>query len=64
MLSKMKAKGSEDWERYAWCVNDVMARVGNFERIPGDLYFKRYAYKDFMNGRLDKLELTEGEYVY
>ena len=32
MLEKHADKGKEDWEIYAWCVRDAMAKAGNFEK--------------------------------
>ena len=30
MLDKHDDKGQYDWEIYAWCLRDAMARTGNF----------------------------------
>ena len=62
MLEQHADKGEQDWEIYAWCVRDVIARAGQFRKE--EFYHglnKRYEYYDFINGRTDFFE-TKGKY--
>ena len=42
MLTQHSDKGTEDWEIYAWCVRDAIAKAGNFKKVD------RYDHKDAM----------------
>ena len=51
MLEMHADKGKEDWEIYAWCVRDAIARQGGFEKKENNPYNERNAYFDYVNGR-------------
>jgi hypothetical protein len=51
MLDKHRDKG-KDWEIYAWCVRDAIAKAGGFGLC--DQGFKdKILYENFMLGRTD-----------
>ena len=56
MLDNHKDKGSSDWEIYAECVREVMARHGGFYRENRPIRDK-LALEEFMKGHEETLEL-------
>ena len=63
MLEKHSDKGSEDWEIYAWCVRDAMAKCGNFEKRETNVLKERLDYFEFLNRRTDVFE-AQGKKFY
>ena len=63
MLNIHKDKGTEDWEIYAWCLRDAIAKAGNFEVRPNNPYKERMDYYYYINGRLNELEV-QGKMYY
>ena len=54
MLDTHKDKGHCDWEIYAWCLRDAIAKQGGFGL--SDLRTSdRLAYQDFMNKKTDSI---------
>mmetsp|Transcript_31363 Transcript_31363/g.38890 ORF Transcript_31363/g.38890 Transcript_31363/m.38890 type:complete len:131 (-) Transcript_31363:193-585(-) len=56
MLDNHQAKGSADWEIFAECVREAIAKQGNFfkeDRPARD----KMAYEDFMKGNKDTMTL-------
>merc|ERR1712083_533675 len=51
MLEIHADKGKEDWEIYAWCVRDAIAKAGNFVKRDNQPLKERYEYYDFCSGR-------------
>ena len=63
MLEVHGDKGDEDWQIFAWCVRDAIAKQGKFkkeERCQPKLLTQ---YSDFMNGRQDKI-MVDGQRYY
>ena len=52
MLDRHQDKGHYDWEIYAWCVREVMAKVGGFG-LCEQSYREKLDYEKFMNGETD-----------
>jgi hypothetical protein len=48
MLDRHHDKGQFDWEIYAWCVRDAMAKAGRFE-LSDMTNRERQKYWNFMN---------------
>ena len=63
MLNLHKDKGKEDWEIYAWCLRDAIAKAGNFEVRPNNPYKERIDYYKYINGRLNVIE-AQGKKFY
>ena len=64
MLDKHADKGKEDWEIYAWCVRNAMAKAGNYEeREHNNVLKERLDYYDFLMRRRDVLE-AQGKTFY
>ena len=54
MLDTHKDKGHCDWEIYAWCLRDAIAKQGGFGL--SDLRTSdRLAYQNFMNKKTDSI---------
>ena len=51
MLTLHADKGNEDWEIYAWCLRDAMAKAGEFKKLDNNPYESRTAYFKYMHGR-------------
>ena len=62
MLTKHADKGKEDWQIYAWCVRDAIAKAGGFKKAEFPSYKERTDYCDFMNGRKDSI-LVDGQEI-
>ena len=60
MLEMHADKGEEDWEIYAECVREAMAKAGNF-KLSNQPIREKLAYEDFMN--FDSNEIKVGENV-
>ena len=56
MLDNHRDKGSQDWEIYAECVREVLARHGGFYRENRPIR-EKLAYEEFMKGNEETLEL-------
>ena len=48
MLDMHADKGKEDWEIYAWCVRNAMAKAGNYEERENNVLKERLDYYDFI----------------
>lgn len=57
MLNLHYDKGKEDWEIYAWCVRDAMAKAGGFVKRDNAPIKERYEYYEFLAGRKDVLNV-------
>ena len=55
MLEKHADKGSEDWEIFAWCVRDAMAKTGNFKTSDQPLR-EKLKFERFMKCETDEME--------
>ena len=55
MLDKHQDKGEFDWEIYAWCVRDAMAKAGGFE-LSDMSNRERMKYWNYMNKFADSCE--------
>ena len=53
MLELHADKGEEDWEIYAWCLRDVIAKAADLEKKENNEYKERNAYFKYINGRCD-----------
>ena len=63
MLNMHADKGKEDWEIYAWCVRNAMAKAGDFEERPNHSVLKeRLDYYDFLMRRKDVLEVGDKKF--
>ena len=63
MLNMHADKGKEDWEIYAWCVRNAMAKAGNFEEKENTANIKeRLDYYEFIARRLNVLEIQGKTY--
>ena len=64
MLDMHADKGKEDWEIYAWCVRNAMAKAGNYEEKENNTVLnERLDYYEFISRRLDVLEV-QGKTFY
>jgi hypothetical protein len=54
MLDRHQDKGEFDWEIYAWCVRDAMAKAGGF-RLCEQSFREKVDYEKFMCRETDKL---------
>jgi lysophosphatidylcholine acyltransferase/lyso-PAF acetyltransferase len=54
MLDRHNDKGQFDWEVYAWCLRDAMAKAGGFEECEQSIRDK-LAYENFMTSRTDSV---------
>lgn len=57
MLEKHNDKGEYDWEIYAWCVRDAMAKAGNF-KICDTTIKEKLAYENFMKCVTNKVTVN------
>jgi hypothetical protein len=57
MLEKHADKGKTDWEIYAWCVRDAIAKKGSLIKVENNSFRDKYAYLDFMLGSTDQMEV-------
>ena len=64
MLEAHADKGEEEWQIYSWCIRDAIAKAGNFNKVDFYKYDERTAYYDFMNGRLDVLNVQGKSFSY
>jgi len=62
MLDAHSDKGQYDWEIYAWCLRDAIARAGEFTLFEMD-YKDRNAYLKFMNKKTDVFEYNGKKYT-
>lgn len=53
MLDKHRHKSEHEWEVFAECVREAIAKHGNFDLETRSTKHK-FAYVEFMNGRGDK----------
>jgi len=51
MLEMHADKGNADWEIFAWCVRDAMAKAGGFAKRDNIPIKERYEYYEFIAGR-------------
>ena len=63
MLERHADKGREDWEIYAWCVRNAMAKCGNFEERENNVLKERLDYYEFIMRRKDVIE-AQGKKFY
>lgn len=57
MLQKCADKGKADWEIFAWCVRDAIAKKGSFTKIDNNSFKDKNAYINFMLGYTDQMEV-------
>lgn len=62
MLDTHGDKGEADWEIYAWCLRDVMAKAGKFE-LSNVGHRERLDYSNFMNKRINELTVNGKTYT-
>ena len=58
------SKGEEDWEIYAWCVRDSIAKAGDFKKVEFYNFQDRRNFYHFMNFRLDEIVIGDGSFSY
>ena len=54
MLDKHDDKGQFDWEIYAWCLRDAIAKTGGFNTCDQQIR-EKLAYEHFMLGETDSV---------
>ena len=64
MLLMHADKGNQDWEIYAWCVRDAIAKFGNLKKTPINVYKERDDFYAFMNKRLDVISVQGKTFSY
>jgi hypothetical protein len=52
MLKRHSNKGESDWEIYAWCVRDAMAKASGLKLCNRSIR-ERFLYEDFMRGKIN-----------
>jgi hypothetical protein len=62
MLDTHQDKGTFDWEIFAWCVRDAMAKAGGFEKIDDYSQKDRQKYWAMMNKIEDSIEINGKTY--
>lgn len=62
MLDTHGDKGEADWEIYAWCLRDVMAKAGGF-KLSETSNRMRQAYGNFMNKKTNEIEINGKTYT-
>jgi len=61
MLKKHADKGKEDWEIFAWCVRDAMAKAGSFE-VSDQPLREKLVFESFMKGETNELSYNGKTY--
>jgi hypothetical protein len=61
MLDKHNDKGEFDWEIYAWCLRDAMAKTGNF-KICDQTMREKLAYEKFMKNQTNSMSYQGKEF--
>ena len=64
MLEAHADKGEEDWEVYAWCVRDAIAKAGGFKKVDFYNFQDRRNFYNFMNFRLDEIVIGDRSFSY
>ena len=62
MLEKHADKGTEDWEIFAWCVRDAMAKTGNFA-ISDQPLREKLQFERFMKCEVDEITYNGKTYT-
>ena len=57
-------KGKEDWEIYAWCVQDIIAKKGNLKKAKYESLKTKILYESVYKGKTDTVELNGVKYEY
>ena len=63
MLEMHADKGSEDWEIFANCVREAMAKQGNFKLNNQPVKVKN-EYENFVTGRIDEVQIEDKVFSY
>ena len=64
MLDLHADKGTEPWEKFAWCVRDACSKASGLPVDDTSTFRKKRAYADFMQGKVDELEIDGKTYRY
>ena len=62
MLEIHKDKGDQDWEIYAWCVRDAIAKASGLPKSDGSLREKR-EFESLYNGKKAAIEIDGVKYT-
>ena len=57
-------KGKEDWEIYAWCVQDVIAEKGKLKKAKYESLKTKNIYESLYKGKIDEVEFNGVKYQY
>ena len=63
MLELHADKGKEDWEIFAWCVRDLIAKKGNLKKAKYESLKTKQQYEGFYNLKSNEVEF-EGKKYY
>ena len=63
MLELHKDKGKEPWEIYAWCVQDLISKVGGFKKAEYVSVKDKLRYGDLYEKKVDKVEFNGKVYT-
>jgi hypothetical protein len=61
MLNKHSDKGQSNWEIYAWCIRDAMAKAGGFSKCEV-ANKEKLIFEKFMKGDLERIEVDNKVY--
>jgi len=56
MLKRHSDKGESEWEIYAWCVRDAMAKASGLKLCNRSIR-ERLLYENFMKGKVNQIEI-------
>ena len=62
MLTMHRKKSDQDWEVYAECLREAMAKTGDFQ-ITNIPVRTKLEYEDIMNGRRDDITIEGKRYT-
>ena len=64
MLDLHADKGTEPWEKFAWCVRDACSKVSGLPVDDTSTFRKKRQYADFMQGKFNEIEIDGKTYRY